>query len=277
MSHITALVSVEDTSYMWWQAQLLARSLKLHVPSWEIVWAISTPRGQVIRPGWYDLGTVVEAPHLVDKYPRDQYVPWHKPLGFKRALDVKALPETSPIMLLDPDMILLRPIPESQLLGNVGTLFNNLHEPPLIRRLYSMCGDKTMGMNNWAPLYAPVGFPMMLENRAVLESICNRWEALLMEMRGSPGHQAAFGWWSEMWAFVGAAIEARVKIEVDEKWTVSTDYKGALESAGVYWIHYCNTAPLVCDKRDHTKAMPLGLPPVIIRLVQEWCALQEES
>lgn len=262
------MVSVEDTDYMLWQTRLLVRSLQRHAPDWKLVIAVSVRKGAALRSMWQQLGpdvVMVQAPHFRDVY-TDEYVLWNKPMGFKAALDAKVLGD-GPLLLLDPDMILLHPV-DLGVGRNRGTLFNDLRSERGQALLAFILKAKDPDVK--LERFSMVGLPMVLYGPTQLAAICLYWERLLIDMRCSKQCREILGWWSEMWAFVGAAMLADLSIECDEHWCVSTDYAGPLTD-DITWIHYCNTAaPLVCDKREHTKLAPLGLPPVIHRLVKEW-------
>lgn len=277
MNTPTALVSVEDNDYCWWQMRLLRWSMKKRAPHVRLVAAVACRGGQIQRD-WHDLcDQVVVAPHYLDTSVAEidpQYYLWNKPLGMQEALRCGALSDAGPLLLLDPDMVLLtdRPFGRPSLRTQFGAIFGNLVDNAKQARVEELCGPEC---KDWfRDLFSPTGFPMVLAGPDSLKAICAEWFSLLATIRLNPRDREFLNWWSEMWAFSGAAAKAGVAIEVDTHWSVSTDHTGTLE--GVDWLHYCNRAMVPVDKRQHDPAGGrwLGMPSAAARLVREWWEME---
>lgn len=278
MSTPTALVSVEDNDYCWWQMRLLRHSLKKRAPHVRLVAAVSCKGGRFSR-GWHELcDHALVAPHYLDSIYAERdplYYLWNKPLGLYEAVSRSVLADAGPLLLLDPDMVLLTDQPFG-IMGTpgsaMGTLFNDLMPPPKRRRVLELCGPEAQ---EWCDdLFSPVGFPMVLPDAAYLKLICSEWIPLLETIQGNPEDYKLLNWWSEMWAFAGAAAKVGADIQVNHRWCVSTDHRGPLD--GVDWLHYCNRALVPVDKRQHDPKSGawLGMTPAAARLVKEWWEME---
>ena len=166
-----------------------------------------------------DVGTVVGVETLVvGGHPdvEDGYVVRHKPHAVGEWLQKEGVPEEETVVIVDPDMLWLRPLgvrAEKGVLKSayyaIGDVWAKEGTPSA--RVCANIGEKCMGLSEEASSAFQVGVPYIV-HREDLATLAPIWVSRLDELRAA-GEDS---WCSDMYAFSMAAMEVGLRAEVVE-------------------------------------------------------------
>jgi hydroxyproline O-arabinosyltransferase len=198
------LVSADDSVYQRWQLELLAYTYFQVKQSGSLLYLISTHEKDLPK---FAAGVTVLPSRLLSHHPvsGDHYPPYNKPSAICAYLSHVDSSDSQVYLLLDPDMILVRPwFPDlgSGLPVGEYTSYMNPATPAARLIIQRHCRRNQHKIQ-------PIGYPVVIQDHALRE-ISDRWYILTEEMRADSRTRAMAGWVCEMWAFAVASAEVGI-------------------------------------------------------------------
>lgn len=195
---MTTLYSIENSYYQRWQAELLGYSFQKVKQHGKLVQLLSSPIRK-IQPQNPIVGEIIQVGYHRFHSNDDDYPVYNKILGLKNYLK-NHLEQDGPLLLLDPDMIFLKPftfLPNTGPLAHFcGYLPKRGYEDEIIRQFTAKPVD-------------PISFPIIIYSHD-LELIMDRWLELTIKIRQQYKNTNVNGvnlWTADMYAYNIASTE----------------------------------------------------------------------
>jgi hypothetical protein len=185
---ITTVVSADESDYLAWQVALLAYSHR-----------------RVGQPG-----PLVVATHTT-RVGDDDYTPYNKPYALARWLE-NGPPEQETVLVLDPDMIFVRPLRRRV---ERGRPLAHSSEYTVGRKLGRALRPYAKDPATLQPLAVP-----MLVHREDLARLAPMWFEYTKRLRADPVVRGLIPWVCEMWACSIAAAELGLRFTLEQNATV---------------------------------------------------------
>lgn len=213
---IRTVISVDDSVYLLWQAQLLEHShTKVSQPG-PLTRLVATNEPHNVRSieGYETVATPLYCPHPETG---DHYPPYNKPGSLNDWLSRTKIPDDT-ILLIDPDCVFIAPltteVEPGRPIGETISYMNPAGEDGalVIKR---HCRKHKQRVQ-------PIGIPVLIAP-SDLRSLAPRWYEATCQIRDDTSACAAVGWTSEMWGYVIAAAELGLRHEMQSNSCVQFD------------------------------------------------------
>jgi hypothetical protein len=218
---ITTVVSADGSDYLAWQVDLLAYSHR-----------------RVCQPG-----VLVVLTDTVE-VEGDDYAPYNKPYALMRWLE-REEPESETVLVLDPDMVFLRPLAREILRGS----------PIAHSSLYSVGAELTQLLRphtSFPGALQPLAVPMLV-HRDDLRKLAPLWFEYTKRLRLDDSVRSSIPWVCEMWACAIAAASLRLEFKLEQ----NAEVPPFSRKAQLPLVHYAWTIEGF-DKRSYR---PWDTPP----------------
>ena len=249
-------VSIEDVPYHRWQIDLLYESLKDHGVEDRLVIAAcpyKVPESNLP-------GTVYRHKNIG----RDVgYTPLNKPYSLYHAIKDGAL--ELPVTVIDPDMIMARPVAESSVDVTGQFVWYMNYDNLEFKFRYKMQEYFGITKDEWIPIGCVYQFSKSVDVE-FFKQFFDWCEKLLEMFPGGDGQLDEYGYWfREMMAF---AIPLSKTVDYDVK--LVKNYEMPLDSAKIFqeyndnnssFIHYCNGIPGRFHKKTHNSLKEFSVTP----------------
>ena len=260
---VHTVFSIDDSSYLRWQAELLAYSHRTVAQPGPLTCVLSGDAGPrpVLERIFY---TRAWSPH---PQTGDEYPAYNKP-GALMTWMREAPPEEATILVLDPDTIFLRPLASTVERGRPIA-----HPYSYLDPTYNEENEAFVRKHCRQPeLVQSVGIPILI-HRDDLAALAPGWWAKTEAIRNDPHSRALVGWTAEMWGYAFAAAELGLRHELRVLAQVPFE-----ERVDLPILHYCYASESA-DKRwqwnkwdyrpwERVADPPPGVPAASVALVQ---------
>lgn len=281
---IHTVFSSEDSTYQWWQGELLAwthAKVKQEGSLTKLLSHEGEPRDTIV-PNIFQVYPTSGKFKKTNLRPHDDYTPYNKPNALQQWLR-KSPPEEDTILLIDPDCIFVSPV---RMLAAPGRPVSQKvsYMSPIAERARKIV--KRHCKRNASQIDA-VGIPTLI-HKEDLGRLVGRWVNLVAEIRDSPLSKELAGWVAEMWAYTIAAAEYGFRHIVQDLARVPLE-----EAADKPLIHYCYASTTTLrgkqqfkwDKREYRPWRPPKMPPkeakqttkVLLETLQQYAEMQENK
>lgn len=218
---VHTVFSIDDSSYLRWQAELLAYSHRKVAQSGPLTCLLSGDGER--RPALERIfQTRSWRPHPVTG---DDYPPYNRIFALNAWLR-EAPPEEETILLLDPDNVFLRPLEVSVERGRpISQPISYMHPPTYDEQLRKHCErpDELEG----------IGIPTVIHRDDLVE-LAPLWLAKTEALRSDPADRERLAWISDMWGYCIAARELGLRHELREMAQFQIE-----DRADLPIVHYC--------------------------------------